>query len=136
VGQGAKFGLGGHFRSVYGPQRAHSCVTHKPGSGDTVLEIPKVDLAFLGAGEQTSHLMRINVTTYHQRHNIIRFWLPEPNFPRGYPSWYYSRKSTLNCGVLKGHGHYGFKTRCVKKSANIHISIYSFLYPGNVGPHN
>jgi hypothetical protein len=42
------------------------------------------------------------VTTHPQWHNIVRFRLPKPDFPRGHPSWDCSRRSTLNCGVLIG----------------------------------
>jgi hypothetical protein len=33
------------------------------------------------------------------------------------------------------HVHHSFKIRCVKNSANIHISTYSFPYLGDVGRH-
>jgi len=33
---------------------------------------------------------------------LSAFGSPEPVFPGGHPSWYYSRRSTLNCGVLIG----------------------------------
>jgi hypothetical protein len=73
------------------------------------------------------------VTTHPQWHNIVRFWLPKPDFPGGHPSWDCSRRSTLNCGILIVHGHHGFKTRCVINSAFIHISTSSF--PGDVRRH-
>jgi hypothetical protein len=42
------------------------------------------------------------VTTHPQWHNIVRFWLPKLDFPRGHPFGDCSRRSTLNCRVLIG----------------------------------
>jgi hypothetical protein len=53
-------------------------------------------------GSLGQRLSSARVTTHPQLHNIVRFWLPKPDFPGGHPSWDCSRKSTLNCGVLIG----------------------------------
>jgi hypothetical protein len=60
------------------------------------------------------------------------FYYPELEFLESHTSWYYSRRSTLNCRVQIS----SWPSRCVKKGTNIHISTYLFSYPDNVGRHN
>jgi hypothetical protein len=58
------------------------------------------------------------VTTNSQKHNIVRFLLPQTRLPRWSPIL-----------VLLSHKH------CVKNGTNIHISTFSLPYPSDMGRH-
>jgi hypothetical protein len=56
------------------------------------------------------------VTTHpNDKKKLSAFSSPKPDFLGGHPSWYYSRRNTLNYGILIGSCPHCFKTRCVKR---------------------
>jgi hypothetical protein len=76
------------------------------------------------------------VTTHPNDTILFAFGFLKSNFLGGHSSQYYSRRSTLNCGVLIGSlpSYHDFKTRCVNKGVNIHISTSPS--PGNMERRN